>query len=95
MAGGSPWVMWIIMIVGTVAFWVAVFLAVRALYFDRATSSAPHRRRIRRRAAAVAPGLSSRTMSARRAGPLTDSTDHVLCDSGAATVHIGSRPVSM
>ncbi|WP_284550803.1 hypothetical protein [Aestuariimicrobium sp. T2.26MG-19.2B] len=35
--------MWIIMIVGTVAFWVAVFIAVRALYFDRASSSAPDR----------------------------------------------------
>lgn len=41
-AGGYPhWVMWVVMFVGTAAFWVAVFLAVRALYVDRTTSPAP------------------------------------------------------
>jgi len=47
MAGSPHWVMWVVMVVGTAAFWVAVFLAVRALYVGRTSMPAPDPDRFR------------------------------------------------
>lgn len=41
-AGGyASWTMWVVMIVGTAAFWAVIFLAVRALFIGRGTSGSP------------------------------------------------------
>lgn len=41
MSGLPDWGMWVVMIVGTAAFWAAVFLTVRALYIGRDTTDSP------------------------------------------------------
>ena len=41
-AGGfASWSIWAVMSVGTAAFWVVIFLAVRALFVGRGTSGPP------------------------------------------------------
>ena len=39
--GYASWPIWAVMIVGTAAFWVVIFLAVRALFVGRGTSGSP------------------------------------------------------
>ena len=37
----ASWTMWVVLIVGTAAFWAVIFLAVRALFVGRGTSGSP------------------------------------------------------
>ena len=41
MSGYTGWVMWVLMFLGTAAFWVVIFLAVRALYIGRDMGGSP------------------------------------------------------
>jgi hypothetical protein len=40
--GYASWVMWVVLIVGTAAFWAVIFAAVRALVAGRSTGGSPH-----------------------------------------------------
>ena len=41
-SGYASWVTWVVLIVGTAAFWAVIFVAVRALLAGRNTSGSPH-----------------------------------------------------
>ena len=40
-SGYQSWGMWVLLVVGTAAFWAVISLAVRALYTGRDTSGSP------------------------------------------------------
>lgn len=84
MSGLPGWGMWVVMIVGTAAFWAAVFLAVRALYSGRDTAGSPD---------PAAPWAADRLGERLARGEITvQEYEYLRAESDAVPVRPPSRP---